>query len=252
MRSAHAAGRQRARSRPQSRRPPSLLRDAKQPVILAGRVSRTPRGLERTRQARRAAQCARRHRPQSRRRLPDRSSAACRRARLPIAAAPEALDGACGRPTSSSASTGSTSPARSSRPAPSAAKIVQVSLDHHLHNGWSMDYQALPPVDVLHRRDARRRGAGAARRRSAPASRARCRQQTARGVQAGRRQAHRRSSGGRPAPRRRRTRRQRSPTSRCPGTAPAGRSAIRSTISAATAAAASAAAPAFRSAPRWR
>jgi thiamine pyrophosphate-dependent acetolactate synthase large subunit-like protein len=30
-----------------------------------------------------------------------------------------------------------------------AAKVVQVSVDHHLHNGWSMDYQALPPVDVL-------------------------------------------------------------------------------------------------------
>ncbi len=29
------------------------------------------------------------------------------------------------------------------------ARIVQVSIDHHLHNGWSMDYQALPPVDVL-------------------------------------------------------------------------------------------------------
>ena len=30
-----------------------------------------------------------------------------------------------------------------------AAKVVQVSLDHRLHNGWSMDYQALPPVDVM-------------------------------------------------------------------------------------------------------
>jgi len=28
------------------------------------------------------------------------------------------------------------------------AKTVQVSVDHHLHNGWSMDYQGLPPVDV--------------------------------------------------------------------------------------------------------
>jgi thiamine pyrophosphate-dependent acetolactate synthase large subunit-like protein len=33
--------------------------------------------------------------------------------------------------------------------APASAKIIQVSLDHHLHNGWSMDYQALPPVDLL-------------------------------------------------------------------------------------------------------
>jgi thiamine pyrophosphate-dependent acetolactate synthase large subunit-like protein len=29
------------------------------------------------------------------------------------------------------------------------AKVVQVSVDHHLHNGWSMDYQSLPPVDVF-------------------------------------------------------------------------------------------------------
>jgi thiamine pyrophosphate-dependent acetolactate synthase large subunit-like protein len=30
---------------------------------------------------------------------------------------------------------------------PPKAKVIQVSLDHRLHNGWSMDYQALPPVD---------------------------------------------------------------------------------------------------------
>ena len=29
------------------------------------------------------------------------------------------------------------------------AKVIQVSLDHLLHNGWSMDHQGLPPVDVL-------------------------------------------------------------------------------------------------------
>ncbi len=29
------------------------------------------------------------------------------------------------------------------------AKIVQISIDHHLHNGWSMDYQGLPPVDAF-------------------------------------------------------------------------------------------------------
>ena len=28
-----------------------------------------------------------------------------------------------------------------------AGKIIHVSLDHHLHNGWSMDHQALPLVD---------------------------------------------------------------------------------------------------------
>src|SRR6185312_4417309 len=30
-----------------------------------------------------------------------------------------------------------------------AARIIQVSLDHVLHNGWSMDHQALPPVDLF-------------------------------------------------------------------------------------------------------
>jgi thiamine pyrophosphate-dependent acetolactate synthase large subunit-like protein len=29
------------------------------------------------------------------------------------------------------------------------AKVVQMSVDHRLHNGWSMDYQGLPPVDVM-------------------------------------------------------------------------------------------------------
>jgi thiamine pyrophosphate-dependent acetolactate synthase large subunit-like protein len=32
---------------------------------------------------------------------------------------------------------------------PPAAKIIQVSMDHHLHNGWSMDYMALPYADFL-------------------------------------------------------------------------------------------------------
>jgi thiamine pyrophosphate-dependent acetolactate synthase large subunit-like protein len=30
-----------------------------------------------------------------------------------------------------------------------SCKIIQVSLDQNLHNGWSMDYQALPPVDLF-------------------------------------------------------------------------------------------------------
>jgi thiamine pyrophosphate-dependent acetolactate synthase large subunit-like protein len=37
---------------------------------------------------------------------------------------------------------------RSLGPSP-AAKVVQVSLDHRIHNGWSMDHQGLPPVDLL-------------------------------------------------------------------------------------------------------
>lgn len=31
---------------------------------------------------------------------------------------------------------------------PVTAKIIQVSCDAHLHRGWSMDYQGLPPVDL--------------------------------------------------------------------------------------------------------
>lgn len=30
-----------------------------------------------------------------------------------------------------------------------AARIIQVSLDHRIHNGWSMDHQGLPPVDLF-------------------------------------------------------------------------------------------------------
>ncbi len=29
------------------------------------------------------------------------------------------------------------------------ATVIQVSLDHHLHNGWSMDHQGLPAVDLF-------------------------------------------------------------------------------------------------------
>ena len=29
------------------------------------------------------------------------------------------------------------------------ATIVQVSLDHAIHNGWSMDHQSLPPADLF-------------------------------------------------------------------------------------------------------
>ena len=31
--------------------------------------------------------------------------------------------------------------------AKTSATVIQVSVDHHLHNGWSMDYQGLPTVD---------------------------------------------------------------------------------------------------------
>jgi thiamine pyrophosphate-dependent acetolactate synthase large subunit-like protein len=35
-----------------------------------------------------------------------------------------------------------------------AAKVITVTLDHQLHNGWSMDHQALPPADLFIAADA--------------------------------------------------------------------------------------------------
>jgi thiamine pyrophosphate-dependent acetolactate synthase large subunit-like protein len=32
---------------------------------------------------------------------------------------------------------------------PPKAKVISVSADFHVHNGWSMDYEMLPPVDLL-------------------------------------------------------------------------------------------------------
>jgi thiamine pyrophosphate-dependent acetolactate synthase large subunit-like protein len=33
--------------------------------------------------------------------------------------------------------------------APVGSKVIQVSVDHYSHNGWSQDHQSLPPVDVF-------------------------------------------------------------------------------------------------------
>jgi thiamine pyrophosphate-dependent acetolactate synthase large subunit-like protein len=35
------------------------------------------------------------------------------------------------------------------RGANATAKVINVSLDHEVHNGWSMDYQGLPPADLF-------------------------------------------------------------------------------------------------------
>jgi thiamine pyrophosphate-dependent acetolactate synthase large subunit-like protein len=35
------------------------------------------------------------------------------------------------------------------RSANATGRVIQVSLDHTLHNGWSMDHQGLPPVDLF-------------------------------------------------------------------------------------------------------
>ena len=56
------------------------------------------------------------------------------------------------------------------------AKVVQVSADAHLHRGWSMDHQALPPVDLYLQCEPDAAvplllGASAARPKAAPAPR---------------------------------------------------------------------------------
>ncbi len=40
------------------------------------------------------------------------------------------------------------------RSAGATAKVINVSLDHQVHNGWSMDYQGLPQVDLFMAADA--------------------------------------------------------------------------------------------------
>ena len=136
------------------------------------------------------------------------------------------------------------------------ASVIQVSLDHTLHGGWSMDYQGLPPVDCMIAAEPDSVGAGIARR-SRPSRRARATY------------TPRRRHAFAPAPTAdgliatddlavalRRVAGDASRIAyricRCHGTARAGRSGIRWTSSAPTAAAASAAAPAFPSAPRSR
>ncbi len=124
--------------------------------------------MGRARRARRSARRARRHRPQGRRRVSDRPSAARRRAGRSC----------CGRRCAQAIAAadvilsldwvdlaGTLKTACGGEP---AAKIIQVSLDHVLHNGWSMDHQGHPPVDVLHRRRRPTRRSRRCSPRSAP------------------------------------------------------------------------------------
>ncbi len=107
-----------------------------------------------------------------------------------------------------------------------AAKVVQMSLDHRLHNGWSMDYQGLPPVDVMIDCEPRPSPCSALLEALGPGRRRAALPATPRAMSkpVGR-QDHRRSYGRRAAPRSRRPRISRSPMSRCPGTAQAGAAA---------------------------
>ena len=126
---------------------------------------------------------------------------------------------------------------------PPKAKIINVSADFHIHNGWSMDYEALPPADVLIADNAdlavpallaalggaKARKPAAAKPKPRPTSRAGPLRVDDLAL------ALKSAVGDRDV----------SLTHcRCPGTAPPGRSVIRSTIWARTAAAASAPVPA--------
>ena len=134
-----------------------------------------------------------------------------------------------------------------------AAKVIVVSNDFRIHRGWSMDYQGLPVCDVLLPTTPEEAvpdllkavggavaDAQAARRRSPPQRRNSPRTSWWSTISCGRSRSRSASATSR------------SRISRCHGTAPPGRSAIRSTMSAPRAAAASAAARAMRSAPRSR
>src|SRR5581483_2649267 len=125
----------------------ALLRDAKRPVILAGRVSRSEQAW--------ATRIALAERLQARVATDLKVSAAFPtdhplHAGVPgtIAAVPEAAD--ILRTADVILSLDWLDLAGLLKTAgASSAKIIQVSVDHQLHNGWSMDYQALPPADVL-------------------------------------------------------------------------------------------------------
>jgi thiamine pyrophosphate-dependent acetolactate synthase large subunit-like protein len=131
------------RSRPARGRDAEIGQASRNP----GRPRLAQRGsLERPRRARRSAQRPRRHRSQDRRQLPDRPSALCRRLAR--------RDARRRRSRKQRRRDREPRLGRSRRRVAIASvspitKIIQVSLDFRIHNGWSMDHQALPPVDLF-------------------------------------------------------------------------------------------------------
>ena len=248
----HAAGRERAATARAVAQAAALLKAAKNPVMLIGRASRS---VEAWNARVRLAEAI------GARVITDLKVGASFPTDHPLhLGAPSVLTAGCRRARGARQGRRDPQPrlGRSRRHAEGRegagrdAKVISVTVDHQIHNGWSMDHQGLAPVDLLlaadpehavpllvdgARRQRRSRGARRAARRSEAARR---------------RPAHRRAPRARAARGGRRHALSRSPICRCPGTARGGRSAIRSTSSAPTAAAGSAPAPASRSARRSR
>ena len=228
-----------------------MLKAAKHPLILVGRVSRDLDAWNRRVALAEAIGARVASSLQVRRRLPDRSSAASRR-RQPRTTARTSSRRCAEADVILSLDWVDLAGTLKSLGGPPSGKVIQVSIDHHVHNGWSMDYRALPPVDLLIAADpdavVQRCSQALGSRRAKPRPAVPRRQSPKRHPAARSRSNISRlrcatRSASAPA---------RSRICRFPGTAPGGRSAIRSTISAPTAAAGSAAAPASRSAPRSR
>ena len=139
---------ERGRRRAIDARPPSLLRNAKHPVILAGRVSRDLDAWN--------ARIALAERLDARVVTDLKVGAAFPtdhplHAGAPggIAPVPEAAEAIRNADVILSLDWVDVAGTFKHVGGTIAAKVIQVSVDHHLHNGWSMDYQALPPVDVM-------------------------------------------------------------------------------------------------------
>jgi thiamine pyrophosphate-dependent acetolactate synthase large subunit-like protein len=119
-----------------------LLARAERPVILMGRASRNPESWQR-RVALAEAVGARV--------MTDRKTGAVFPTDHPLhAAASEAVELITGADVILSLDwvdlAGTLKTACHGRPP--AGKVIQISLDQYVHNGWSMDYQGLPPADV--------------------------------------------------------------------------------------------------------